>query len=107
MVQFQSDETAGDRSHYRLGQPVAVLYAADNPQRARMDTWQSRWGRDAVVPALGLLILIMAWIGQVQAQRRARRRDAARGVGADGAVHRDAGQKRITAGRSRSVQRGG
>ncbi|HZM75366.1 MAG TPA: DUF3592 domain-containing protein [Candidatus Limnocylindrales bacterium] len=68
-VQFQSTETADDRSYYRIGQPVRVLYAADDPYQARIDTWQSRWGQDAIVPTLSILIIAVALIGWARARR--------------------------------------
>jgi len=59
-VEFAARETAGDQSHYRVGQQIGVLYAASNPNHARLDIWQSRWGIDAILPALGIFLLVIS-----------------------------------------------
>jgi hypothetical protein len=68
-VEFAAGETAGDQSYYRVGQHIGVLYSANNPNHARLDSWQSRWGLDAIVPALGIFILVISIIS-LRVERR-------------------------------------
>jgi uncharacterized protein DUF3592 len=70
-VRFASGQTAGDRSTYRVGQSIGVLYAPDNPADARLDTWQSRWASDAILPALGVLLILLGFVGVWQSRRPA------------------------------------
>jgi len=58
-LRFTASQSAGDRSHFRVGDPIGVLYAPHNPADARLDTWQSRWPREAVIPGLGLFMLVL------------------------------------------------
>jgi len=71
-LRFASTETAGERSHFQVGQTVGVLYAPDDPADARLDTWQSRWASDSIVPALGALLVVLGIAGLVKNRRRQR-----------------------------------
>ncbi|HZM80866.1 MAG TPA: DUF3592 domain-containing protein [Candidatus Limnocylindrales bacterium] len=66
---FTSSQTAGERSYYQVGHTVGVLYAPDNPADARLDTWQSRWANDSIIPALGVFIFVLGLLGIRQSRR--------------------------------------
>jgi hypothetical protein len=77
-VQFEAGESAGDPSFFRVGESVGILYDPENPKDARLDTWVSRWGADAVLPLLGCFIFLLSLAGVVQS-RLARRSLTSRG----------------------------
>ncbi|HZM77099.1 MAG TPA: DUF3592 domain-containing protein [Candidatus Limnocylindrales bacterium] len=68
-LRFVSRQTAGTRSYYQVGQSVGVLYTPGNPADARLDTWESAWASEAIVPALSVLLLVLGIHG-VQRNRR-------------------------------------
>ena len=68
-LQIASRETAGDRSYYQVGDTIGVLYAPGNPADARLDTWQSRWASDAIMPALGVFVLVLGLLHVRQSRR--------------------------------------
>lgn len=57
-VQFEAAQGAGDRSHFRVGDSVGVLYDRENPEDARLDTLSGRWGDGAPLLLPGLIILL-------------------------------------------------
>jgi hypothetical protein len=44
---------------YRVGDAVRVLYDPANPQKARLDTWSSRWFLATILTILGMFILLV------------------------------------------------
>jgi hypothetical protein len=62
LVEFEASETAGDPSHFRVGQRVGVLYRADNPDDARLDTWQSKWGLNGLWLLPGIFLIAMGFV---------------------------------------------
>lgn len=65
-VEFTADETAGDRSYFRIGQNRRVLYDPDRPQNAQLDTWVSRWGYESVLLGLGILIVLLGALNRIR-----------------------------------------
>ena len=68
--QFAASETAGDRSYFQVGQAIGVLHPPGDPADARLDTWQSRWALDAILPGLGLFLLVLGILSVRQSRRR-------------------------------------
>jgi len=77
-VQFEAGESAGDPSHFQIGESVGVLYNPENPRDARLDTWVSRWGYGTIQLLLGLFIFLVSLAGVIQS-RLGRRRLTPRG----------------------------
>ena len=58
-VTFQSNASSSS-PHYQTGDPVTVLYAADSPQQARINSFFSLWGMVLIVGGIGLVFTVLS-----------------------------------------------
>jgi hypothetical protein len=85
VVQY-TDDVGEDPPAYRVGDSVRVLYDPANPQKARLDTWSSRWLDATITTSMGIFFILVVGVfvmltRESPRQRRGRGRKApARGL---------------------------
>jgi Protein of unknown function (DUF3592) len=78
VVQYR-DSVGQNPPAYRVGDPVRVLCDPANPQKARLDTWSSRWLSITILTIVGvgfLFAIVVVMLFSRESRREGRAREA-------------------------------